>query len=325
MGNNYNSKIPKYDGGASNENRFLESVDSDDIDINFKFDRKRSDEFGDDILSKKNINNLKKLYFPKIICLISLKPFYKEQELILKQLYDYHLSNEKKKIPLEKIILNLLCNIPLPPNGLYEISYKLINENENNKNEIKIKRHKYNELRNIDYSINFILSIFNIDDFLEIFKYTLYEIKTIVFCTKINHLCIFINGILLLLYPFSYAFQVSSCVPNNAFNLLESISPYLLGINEKYKDSFFTDNKIEMSKEDLMIIDMDNKKLIIKITDKKNYPDMPKSYIKKYKSIIEEANKKQKILSKTKNKEDQNLFSPLFFDFFLNIMFDQII
>ena len=323
LGNNYISKIPKYDGGTSNENHFLDFVESDDMDVKIKNDRKNSDEMGGDLLLKKQLNKLKNLYFPKIICLMSLKPFYKEQELILKQLYDYYLSNEKKKIPLEKIILNLLCNIPLPPNGLYEISYKLNNEeNENNKNEIKIKRHKYNELRNIDYSINFILSVFNIDDFLEIFKYSLYEIKTIAFSTKINHLCILINGILLLLYPFIYAFQVSSCIPNNAFNLLESISPYILGINQKYTESFFAVNKIEMSKEDLMIIDIDNKKLIIKTKEKKNYPDLPKSYIKKLKSSIEETMKKQKILSKTKNKEDQNLFSSIFFDFFITIMND---
>ena len=69
----------------------------------------------------------------------------------------------------------------MPPNGLFEISYKFNNEsNENNNNEIKIKRHKCNEMKNIDNVVNFILSNFNVEKFLEIFKYSIYEIKTFI-------------------------------------------------------------------------------------------------------------------------------------------------
>ena len=324
MGNNYNGKIPKYDGGASNVNYFLDrGYSDDDLWVDNLNDRKRSDELGDEILLKKGKDKLKNLYFPKIICLISIQPFYKEQELILRQIYNYYLSKEKKKIPLEKIILNLLCNIPMPPNGLFEISYKFNNEiNEiNNDNEIKIKRHKYNELKNIDYTTNYMLSIFNINNFLEIFKYSIYEIKTLLFSSKINNLSIFINGILSLLYPFNYSFQVSSCVPTNAFDLLESISPYILGINQQYTETFFTDNKIEINEEDLMIIDIDNKNVIIKAKNNENYPNLPKSFLKKMKSGIEDILKKQKS-NKSKKNEELNLFSSIFFDLFLNIMAD---
>ena len=322
LGNNYNGKIPKYDGGASNVNHFLDLEESDDLCVDLSNDRKKSDEIGDDILSKKRRDKFKNLYFPKVICLISLQPFYKEHYLILRQIYDYYVSKERKKIPLEKIILNLLCNVPMPPSGLFEISYKFTNEGNDNSNEIKIKRHKCNEMKNIDYVVNFILSIFNVDKFLEIFKYSIYEIKTLIFSSDINSLCIFINGILSVLFPFNYSFQVSSCVPNNAFDVLESISPYIFGINQKYKDSFFSDNKIEIDEVDLMIIDIDNKNIIIKAQKKENYPDLPKYYYKKLKSGIEDMIKKQKSLSKTKDKDELNLFSSIFFDFFLNIMVD---
>ena len=322
MGNNYNGKIPKYDGAASNVNYFLKIEESDDLYLDYLNGRKKSDELGDEILIKKRKDKLKNLYFPKIICLISLQPFYKEQELILRKIYDYYLSKEKKKIPLEKIILNFLCNIPMPPNGLFEISYKFNNEINENNDEIKIKRNKLNELKNIDYTTNFMLSIYNIENFLEIFKYSLYETKTLLFSSQINNLSIFINGILSLLYPFNYSFQVSSCVPNNAFDLLESISPYILGINQKYTESFFTDNKIEIEEENLLIIDIDNKNIIIKVKNKENYPNLPKCYLKKLKSGIEDILKKQKSSHKSKKKEDLNLFSSLFFDFFLNMMYD---
>ena len=322
VGNNYNVKIPKYDGGGqSNVNHFLD-YEEEDLNVNVT-NRKKSDEIGDDIIFKKNKEKLKNLYFPKIICLISLQPFYREQELILRNIYEYYLSSEKKTIPLEKIILNLLCNIPMPPNGLFEISYKFNNEiNEQNINkEIKIKRHKYNELKNIDDNLFLIFSIFdfNIDIFIDIFKYSLYEIKTLIFGSNVNYLCLIINGILSSLYPFNYSFQVSSCVPNNAFDVLESISPYILGINQKYNESFFSDNKIEINDVDLMIIDIDNKTITIKSENKENYPDLPKIYYKKIKSGIEDAIKK---INKSKNKDELNLFSYIFFDFFLTILND---
>ena len=43
-----------------------------------------------------------------------------------------------------------------------------------------------------------------------------------------------------------------------------------------------------------MILDLDNKNLIMKINKKENYPELPKIYYKKLKSGIDDCNKKQK-------------------------------
>ena len=319
LGNNYDGKIPKYDGFGSNSINFFDNSELD-LSADLSFDGNKSYEV--DYMSRQMNDKLKNYYFPKIICLIGLQPFYKEQEIILRQIYNYYINNGKKKIPLEKIILNILCNIPIPPNGLFELSYKFKNEGYENKNfnEIKIKEHKYNELKSIDYNVNIILSIFNIDNLLEIFKYTLYEIKTLIFSTNINNLCIFVNGILSLIYPFNYSFQVSSCVPKNALDVLESISPYIFGINQIYTESFFKDNNISIDGVDLMIIDIDNKKVIIKTDNKKDYPDLPPSYFKKLKSGIEGCSKKLKSLNKGDNNKEYNLFSYIFYDLFLYIL-----
>ena len=316
MGNNYDGKIPKYDGGKSNVNHYLDLAE-ENVGLNSSYDSFKSDDPLDDIMMSKKINQFKNFYFPKVICLISLQPFYKEQELILNQIYNYYINKTIiKNIPLEKIVLNILCNIPMPSKGVFEISYKF-NYKEIHNEEIKIKRHKYNELENIDSYIIFMLSIYSVDDFIEIFKYLIYGIKTLVFSTKVNDLCFFIHGLLSILYPFNYPFQVSSCVPNNAFDVLESISPYIFGINNKYNESFFTENKISLN-DDLMILDLDNKKIIMKVDKKQNYPELPKIYSKKLKSGIDDCIKKQK----KKNNNDLNLFSQIFFDIFLNIMND---
>ena len=322
MGINYDGKIPKYDGGKSNVDNFLNLDNLSDGGINLSFDSNKSDDPLEDIILKKKKFKLKNYYFPKVICLISLQPFYKEQELILFQIYNYYINNStKKNIPLEKIILNILCNIPMPTKGVFDISYKFnykdMNNKEINNDEIKIKQHKYNELDNIDSYVISMLYFFNVDEFLEIFKYTIFEIKTLIFSSNVNDLCIFINGLLKILFPFKYSFQVNSCVPDNAFDVLESISPYIFGINQEYKETFFTDISISIN-DDLMIIDLNNKKIIMNVSKKDNYPELPKSYYKKLKSGIDDGIKKKK---KYDNNE-LNFFSAIFFEFYLNMLND---
>ena len=322
MGITFDGKIPKYDGGQSTVSNFLNLDEQIKEGLNLSNASNKSDEPLDDILLKKMKNKIKNYYFPKVICLISLEPFYKEQGLILNQIYNYSNNNSiKRNAPLEKIVLNILCNIPMPTNGVFDISYKFvykdINDVTKNDEEIKIKRHKYNELDNIDSYLIYMSKFYKADELIEIFKYTLYEIKTVIFSSNINNPCIFINGLLKILFPFKYSFQVSSCVPNNSYEVLESISPYILGINKKYDESFFINNEISTN-NDLIILDLDSKKIIKKIDKNENYPDLPKSYYKKLKSGIEDCIKK---FNKA-NRDDLNLFSSIFFDFFLNILYD---
>jgi hypothetical protein len=167
-----------------------------------------------DIIDKKVIE---KYYFPKVICLIGIEPFYKEYEEILMQIYKYFLYNkDNSKCALEKIVLNLIKSIPMPPFGIMEIKYKL----NKHFSDIIIKRRQINKINNVDEYADYMFKIFNIDVCLDIFKYTLFEIKTIVFSKNINTLYKFIYGLINLLFPFKYPFQVSSCMPKDAYNFL---------------------------------------------------------------------------------------------------------
>ena len=271
-------------------------------------------------IKKRDFN---KYYFPKIIGFASLKPFYKYQEQILFQIYNLYKNNSKIKIPLEKNILNILHNIPMPPKGLNIYEYKI----SENFEKIRIKAEKMNKLKNIDDDLAIIFQYFSIDNFIEIFKYTLYETKTLIFGTNVNHLCSFVYGLISLIYPFTYPFQISSSVHNNAFEILESIPPYIIGINKKYTDDFFQKNKIEIKGSNYIIIDLDGKEFSLAIVE--DVPNIPKylskklrikldNNLKKYKKSKVEKNK-----TNDNNKEDENVENWIcfaFFDFFLNIM-----
>ena len=271
-------------------------------------------------------NDFHKYYFPKIIGFVSLKPFYKYEKEILLQIYNYYKKPIKYKIPLEKTILNILHNIPMPPKGLDIYRYR-INESFG---YIDIKSEKMNKLKNIDEDLIIIFKYFSIDNFIKIFKYVLYETKTIVFGTNVNHLCSFVYSLISILCPFSYPFQVSSCIHKNAFEVLESISPYIIGVNQKFNDLFFSNNKIEIKGSNYIIIDLDNKEFTMNIIDE--VPHLPKTLYKKLKSKIENnLNKyvKNKIENNLKNNDcnnldekEENWICYSFFDFFLNALYN---
>jgi hypothetical protein len=89
MGISYDGKIPKYDGGKSNVSHYINLDEAISEGLNLSLDSNKSDDPLEDILIKKKINKIRHYYFPKVICLISLQPFYKEQEIMLTQIYNY--------------------------------------------------------------------------------------------------------------------------------------------------------------------------------------------------------------------------------------------
>ena len=274
-----------------------------------------------------DIKNIENYAIPKVICLIGIEPFYKEYEEILMQIYKYYLYNKNtSKYPLEKIVLNIIKSIPIPPYGIMEIKYKL----NKNFDDILIKRHQINRINNIDEYVDYMFKIFNIDECLDIFKYTLYEIKMIVFSQHVNYLYKFIYGLINLLFPFKYPFQVSSCMLKETYNFLESISPYIFGINENYSEDLIKKN-LASENTNIIIIDLDNKKIIKRLYEK--LPDLPKNLRKKIKNKIKNLWKGNSLNSSKDEKNDkkekeinefelnENSISFIFYNsFFINVM-----
>ena len=69
---------------------------------------------------------LKYFFIPKCICIVSIHPYIKLFEKILLNIYQYSQTNQI--IPIEKIITNLIIEVPMPPRGLYSINYLLIDD-----------------------------------------------------------------------------------------------------------------------------------------------------------------------------------------------------
>ena len=200
------------------------------------------------------IKNYEKYYVPKCICLISLYPFFIEFKKILGEIYEYS-KQENVEIPLEKIINNLILEVPVPPRGIYSIEYNILNQN------LILYNSKINELFYTNFEFEILFMKFNIQQILNIFLYLMLGIKALFFSRNIQYLTPSILSSLILLYPFKFPFPIVSVLPQECYNFIENIRPEILGINEKYSPEFFKLNDITIS-DNLLVVDIDEQKII---------------------------------------------------------------
>ena len=265
------------------------------------------------------------IYIPKCILIMSLYPFFGEFEKILTEIYSYSQNmmfqkldlplskiEDRRKItfrrmnafrevtkeketnkPIEKIIENLLLELPVPPRGVVNIEYIL------DKKRI-IKQNKMNELPLLDINLKKIFVDFSVNDIITIYNYIFLESRILFFSKNIEYLNNFIYGLLALLYPFQYQYQIVTILPQINLEMIESPTPFIAGINQSYTETFFEDNNFIL--EDLiLVVDIDNKKL--KMTDEEiKIPEFPIKYKKNFEKKLQEiVNKYLKVYKVERN------------------------
>ena len=293
---------------SSNFNSFNLNDTSSNLDSTFVSENKI-------IRNNSQLYKLKYYYIPKCICIVSIHPYIKLFQDILYLIYKYSLSSQQ--IPLEKIISNLLIEVPIAPRGLYFIDFMLINKHitlkrtENNKLLLtKLDLRKFH--KNIQFNIQ-----------LDVFKHLLFGSKIIFFSKNINDLCEAILSFLTLIFPFKYPFQVSSYLNKDNYNILESISPFFLGINEVYNSQFFIKNDISTEGLDLFVVDLDNN--ITELISEDEFPDFPTKIINNLEKEIKIIDKKLEEEKKLKDNEEEieefnEIYQEIYLYFFCEII-----
>ena len=260
------------------------------------------------------------IYIPKCFMIMSLYPYFGEFERILSEVYNYSLGityndtedinlqkllsikqTEKKPteiiyMPIDKTIENLLIELPVPPRGIFRVEYTL------NNHQRKLTQNLMNELPYVDINLKKIFIFFDTKNIINIYRHLFLETRLLFFSDNIELLNIFIYGFLSLLYPFQYQYQVVTILPKENFEIMESITPFIAGINESYDNQFFEINNLTLS-DCVLVIDIDGRRIEL-VNQQSPIPDFPKNYKKdleknlnnifnKYlKQLIIEANKK---------------------------------
>lgn len=273
-------------------------------------------------------SRLKNLYVPKCICVVSLYPYYLEFSKILKTIFKYSKSGRLKK-PIEKIIENLVVEVPIPPRGIYAVEYQLFNE------KYILTQTKLNNIPFMSLEFEKIFINFKLEQILEIYKHMLLETRIIFFSSDCTNLNPIILGLSCLTYPLKYQFQFVTILPQDNFVILESPSPYIVGINSKYDPGFFDKYDIDVNSLTYLIVDIDMRKIELvspnlkQINDSQRkkfmmeeFPDLPKHY--KDKLLKSLSNYLSRIKSYNKEKENREQFTSnirnCFFQFIVNIL-----
>ena len=267
-------------------------------------------------LDKNEVLNVKDtdIYIPKCILVISLYPFFAEMEKIVTEIYTYSLNkvhyykkddpiqnpNSKKRLskrlttkdqpntpklltrevdleqPIEKIIENLLIELPVPPRGVCSVNYFLNGE------ERTIKQNEMNKLPLVGVNLKRICIDFEAKDIMTIYNYLFLEYRILFFSKNIEYLNSYIQGFLSLLYPFQYQYQIITILPKENFETLESITPFIAGINLPYEEDFFKKNDFCIT-DCILIVDIDQKKYFLYNGNEENkIEEFPKNYRKTF-------------------------------------------
>ena len=256
------------------------------------------------------------IYIPKCLLIMSLYPFFGEFEKILTEIYHYSQKNVNKpvalfdainnsetdkekrnplkprrstlnnkreidEVPIDKIIENLLIELPVPPRGVSKVQYILNNESR------EIPQFEMNKLPIIDIDLKIIFKDFDVKDVITIYNYIFLESRILFFSKNIEVLNNYIYGLLALLYPFQYQYQVITILPKTNFEIIESITPFIAGINQSYYENFFETNNIFLS-DTLLIVDIDKGKFRI-LNEENKIPEFPSKYKSRFEKKLQES------------------------------------
>ena len=273
--------------------------------------------------------NYKNYYIPKCLCLVSVYPAFNRLTEILNNIYNLVSSNQFTNIYIDRIIEKLVYEIPKLPRGLKHINLILPSDTI-----IDLTEKKMNDLPYININLPNFFSILDFGIITEIFRYLLLELKLIFFGSKLYDLTNSILSILSLIFPFKYQFQIVSVLPKDLYNFIETISPYIFGVNETYNENFFANNGISLEDTTILIIDLDRNQFTIKskydkATLSKDFPPLPKNLKEKlekdYNKYRKELNNKKSKQKKEPNikRDEENLeLRSIFFNFMLSLLKD---
>ena len=214
------------------------------------------------------LSQLRYYYIPKCICVVSIHPYIKLFKKILLEIYEKVVVDGKPfNIPIEKYITNLIIEVPHPPRGLFSIEYTLFD------NKFTLDNTQNNKILMCPIDIKKIITSIKLNIMLDVIKHILLGSKLIFFSMNINNLTDVILAFLYLIFPFIYPFQVTSFLNKQNYVILESISPFIIGINEQYEEKFFEENEISLEGMSILVIDLDNK--TSQLLSDETFPNFP--------------------------------------------------
>ena len=232
----------------------------------------------------------KQLYHSKSVCILSYYPFFLSFREVLKEIY--RLANSPGKIPIERYIVNLCEETPLPiPN---KRSVQLLYAHK----PIIFKIPNDDELPLLDSNIKKIFCCLSLNNTLELFRVLISQKYKILFTSShislITEIC---EGLTSFMQPFEWQFTYVPVLPYSVFGILDAPVPVLVGMHSsRIKPDYYSDPEKE-----LVIVDLDSNRIHIPQQCKDGLIDIPQQLFKPLKHDLKQYAKANKVPIYDKN------------------------
>ena len=191
---------------------------------------------------------LKRIYAPKALCLSSFCPFPTEIKTLLSELIKYIRSN-KKSIPLEIIIENIVYGIPRPLRLCLIVDWnKSTDLIPGQSKDIVFNLSFIHQYNMKSFPLQPIFSILSANQIMLITYSILTEMPILFFGNDKEQLSNTIEGFLSLIYPFEYQCPVIPILPDCMSGLIEIEKSFIFGINKPFSFTNEIDNNSKNKK-----------------------------------------------------------------------------
>ncbi|XP_028409168.1 DENN domain-containing protein 5B-like isoform X2 [Dendronephthya gigantea] len=193
------------------------------------------------------------LLVSKCLCLVMPLPFISAAKACLNKIYQAGLHEEDLNFPLECYLYNLIYEVPLPPPGR-NLKFTCIME------EVMCQRPGPNELPLFDYSMEDLLEIVGIKDFLKLVSCVMLEHQILIIGSDFYTFMLVAETITSVIFPYTWQHVYVPILPASLLHFLEAPVPFVMGL---YCNDTNDTDALLPAKSSLCCLDLNNRVLTV--------------------------------------------------------------
>ncbi|CAJ1940240.1 unnamed protein product [Cylindrotheca closterium] len=222
------------------------------------------------------------LFFSKSLVLLSHYPFFDLFRSSLKQLN--MLTLLQSPMPIERYIVNLCQEVPLPPQGKIKVQFCLTPGKI-----IPIERPPCNKLPLVNFSYRPLFSTLSVSNIMVVLGCLMEECKVVLLSQYYSILCPVAEALLSALFPLEWQGIYIPLMPYAMLDLLDAPVPFLVGMSSRY----LTEIDPKTRPRDLVFVDLDRDVVQLGIDeetgDRRKIPNLPNRDAVKLRAALEEC------------------------------------
>ena len=199
-----------------------------------------------DLLQK---SNLKNIYIPFGICLLSQYPFFNQKEKCLESLRFAIANNNSNPNEIYDLLVYLIKSIPIPSPGT-NLNFPLPYFSE----LITINQPKYKDIFLFGDNPTIILEYFSVEEIIIIMRLLLFEQKILIIGNNYEILSHIIYNFSILLYPMQWVHTFIPIMTEKTIRYLDSFLPFFNGMHVSLFE--LASSTLENTKENIFIYDL---------------------------------------------------------------------